>query len=175
MSHFLAAQNDFDVESALTAMIVCPTLDDAVEVLAAQGMTVSAAKLEVFRSGNIEHGTIRERYEKRREELAPMLEGILANDMLDTARRSEIVINFAIEKTEELLRDGRVADPSKVARDLSQVRTQAIDKRLAMQGRPTQIVETRDVSQILRALESLGVVRLESENAIDGTAEEDGT
>jgi hypothetical protein len=43
---------------------------------------------------------------------------------------------------------------------VAQVASQAIEKRLAIQGRPTQIVEHRDVAEIVRALEALGVVEV---------------
>lgn len=154
-------RNDFDVEKGLTAIILSPTLEDAVEMLRLQGTLASVGKLKQLRDW--EH----ERFEKRREELAPVREGIFANDLLDNASRAAKIIGIAMDQTQELLEAGKVQDPARVARDLSQVATQAIDKRLAVQGRPTQIVENRDVGQILRALQGMGVVSIES------SAEED--
>jgi hypothetical protein len=58
-----------------------------------------------------------------------------------------------------LLNEGRIPDPSRVARDISQIRTQGIDKRLALQGRPTQIQANRSVDELVRALEGLGVAK----------------
>ena len=161
---FLSRHNDLDIERAIAAMIVCPTLEDAVEALKQQGTQTTVALLEVWRDR--EPG-ISERYEKRREELA--LEGAFANDLLDNTKRSTTVIRLAIEETDKRLKTGNVADPSRVARDLSQVMAQAVDKRLAIQGRPTQIVEHRDVGEIIRQLVALGVV---CDDAIDGTAED---
>ena len=164
---FLSRKNDVDVETAITAMIVCPTLDDAVEVLKGQGIQTTTGVLEVWRD---REPAIRERYQKRREELAPQLEGIFANDLLDNGRRGTLAIRLAVEETIKRLEDGTVADPSKVARDISQVVAQSVDKRLAIQGRPTQIVEVRDVNEIVRQLVALGVVH---DDAIDSTAEDD--
>jgi hypothetical protein len=48
--------------------------------------------------------------------------------------------------------------------------TAELGKRLAVQGRPTQIVEHREVGEIIRQLVAMGVV---VDDAIDGTAEED--
>lgn len=164
-THFLDRKNELDIEKAFTAMILTGSLADAVDVLREQGFTTTEDTLEQLRSHNLR----RERYEARRNELAPVLEGMLANDLLDTARLATTVEHLAITKTWELLQTGRITDPSvasKVARDLSQVRTQSIDKRLAIQGRPTQITEHRTMSEILRQLRALKVVEV-----IDSTAE----
>ena len=79
-------------------------------------------------------------------------------------------MDLAIQRTEERLRRNIEADPSRVLRDLSQVRTQAIDKRLALEGRPTQIIEKRSPDEILAKLEALGVVR---QVDVEATSEDD--
>lgn len=166
-THFLDRNYDLDIEKAFTTMILTPSLADAVDVLREQGFTTNEDTLEQLRSHNLR----RERYEARRNELAPVLEGMHANDLLDTARLATTVGNIAIAKTKELLENGQIRDPavaSKVARDLSQVSTQSIDKRLAVQGRPTQITEHRDHREILRALQAMGVAQI-----VDGTAVEE--
>ena len=94
------------------------------------------------------------------DELAQVKEGVFANDVLDNAARAMLVIGLAVKKTQELLESGLVADPARVARDLSQVVAQSTDKRLAVQGRPTQITEHRDVGEIVRALEAMKVVQV---------------
>jgi siroheme synthase (precorrin-2 oxidase/ferrochelatase) len=149
-------------------MIVCATLDDAVEVLKEQGIQTTTGVLEVWRD---REPAIRERYQQRRQELAPQLEGKFANDLLDNGRRGTLAVRLAVEETIKRLEDGTVADPSKAARDISQVVAQSVDKRLAIQGWPTQIVEHRDVNEILRQLVALGVVTID--DTVDGTAEDD--
>ncbi len=146
--------NELDVERVITAMIVCDTTDDAIAMLQVEGLGADAVTLRNIRS---EH---RRRIEERRDELAPALEGILANDLLDTARRAAVITSLALERAQEKLERGLVEDPARVARDVAQVASQAIEKRLAIQGRPTQIVEHRDVAEIVRALEALGVVEV---------------
>jgi hypothetical protein len=162
--NFLDRSNDFDVERAITAMILSPALEDAVDVLRQQGVATTVQHLRVWRDRD---PAIRERYGKRRQELAPQIEGRLANDLLDNAQRASAVITVAVEKTRELLEAGKVQDPARVARDLSQVVTQSVDKRLAIQGRPTQITEHRDVGEIIRKLQAIGVIEI-----IDSTAED---
>jgi hypothetical protein len=157
-TRFLSPKNDLDVECVATALVLAPTLEDAVEILAAQGATVTVDTLRVWRDRD---PFISVRYEKRRTELAPQLEPIFANDLLDNARRAALVISLAIEKTKELLEAGEVRDPSRVARDLSQVMAQSVEKRQTIQGHPTQIVEHRDVAEIVRQLVALGVVTAE--------------
>jgi hypothetical protein len=163
---FLSEKVDLDVEKAITAMAAYPTLAEAVEYLLGEGVTTTEAKLRVWRDTMYS-----DRYRKRRAELAPLIEEKLAGDLLGNAALASDVTALAITKTRELLEEGRIADPSRVARDLSQVGTQAVDKRLALQGRPSQIVEHRDVSEIIRALEGMKVVQ--PALSVDSTAIEE--
>lgn len=166
MAGFLSYRNDLDMEKAMTAIIVSDSLEDAVEALKVEGHQTTVGFLETLPR----NPGLRERFEKRREELAPALEGIFANDLLDNARRAALVTRLAIDQTQRMLENNEIREPSRVARDLAQVGAQSVEKRLSLQGRPTQIVEHRDVSEIVRALEGLGVVKLD---AIESTAEED--
>lgn len=149
---YLTWKNELDVEQALHAIVAYPTLEQAVEYLKDQKRTTTVETLRVFRDVQF-----KDRYQKLREELAPTLEAMAADDMLDNARLAAEVERLAIEKTRELLVAGKITEPAKVARELSQVKTQSIDKRLALQGRPTQITERRDVSEIVNALVGMKV------------------
>ena len=106
-------------------------------------------------------------YEQRRQQLAPAVAAKVAGDMLDNANAANVAIARLIELA--VANAEFSEDPGRAARDLSQVMAQAIDKRLALQGRPTQIVEHRDIAEIVRALVSKGVVEV-----IDSTAVEEG-
>lgn len=161
MSRFLTEKNDLDMEKTISAVIMTDTLDEASDVLKQSGLTVSPAKLEVMVR------LYRERFDERREELAPVIEARFANRELSNAMKAAACIDIAIDKTRELLESGKCVDPARVARDLSQVTAQAVDKRLAVQGRPTQIVEHRDPQEIVRALEAMKVATW-----VDSTAEE---
>lgn len=151
---FLSRNNDFDVERAVTAIIVSPTLEDAVEALKQQGKTTTVGTLRTWRDND---PLTRQRYEERRKQLVPQLETRFANDLLDSSRRATLVTRLAIDQTRELLNAGEVRNPSRVARDLAQVTAQSIEKRHAIQARPTQIVEHRDVNDIVRQLVAMGV------------------
>ena len=120
------------------------------------------------------HVALLEPYLKRREQLAPrFVEAKLAEDLLQEAGSATEAIAFAVEQTYERLAKGEIADPARAARDLSQIETQAVDKRLALQGRPTQISEHRSPDEIVRALEGMGVVKkVDAEGtAIEETAD----
>jgi predicted transcriptional regulator len=139
-------------------MAAYPTLEIAVEQLKEQhGITTTARALEVFKSHHLEE------YEKLRNQLAPLREQSFANDMLDVASMATQVEQAAIAKTMELLEAGRIADPSKVARDLADVKAKNTDKRLAIQGRPTSIIAKRSVEDIWDQLEDMGVVTVDAE------------
>jgi hypothetical protein len=160
----LSEKNELHHELALTAIAAFPTLEEAAEYMwENHEIRVSVAKLEVYRDGRF-----KEDYLKHRDEFAAKFEKDLANNLLDTAARATAVTQLAVAQTAEMLAQGKIKDPSKVARDLSQVATQAIDKRLALQGRPTHVVETRNTEEILRKLEAMGVAkRFDAEGTAD--------
>ncbi len=163
MAHFLSEKNEVDVELALAAIAAHPTFEQASEYLKdAEGMTVSAAKLEVHARKD------KEKLESLREQLAPRIEAIRANDMLDNAGLATELERMCMERLQSQLEFNEVRDPARVARDLADLKAKNVDKRLAVQGRPTQIVETRKVGEIVKALEGLGVAK-----QIDATVVED--
>ena len=70
-----------------------------------------------------------------------------------------------IEKRTSILRPGCDCaavlsrfELSKIARDLADVQSKAVDKKLSLEGRPSQITEVRDVADIVRALEAKKVI-----------------
>lgn len=145
------------MELMYTALVAYPSLERASAFMAEQGYEISTSKLAVYRDGRVPGHDV---YLERRKELAPRLEAILADDMLGQAQRATEVSNMAIEKTQQLLEEGKVNDPSRVARDLSQVAAQSVDKRLALQGRPTQVTANRSIDELTRALVGLGVAQV---------------
>lgn len=163
-----------DMELIYAALITYPDDNEAMNFMLENGYEVSAAKMAVFRRGTtMPTSPYFEPYLKRREQLAPRLEAKLAEDLLQEAGSATEAIAFAVEQTYERLAKGEIADPARAARDLSQIRTQAVDKRLALQGRPTQISEHRSPDEIVRALEGMGVVKkVDAEGtAIEETAD----
>ena len=156
--------SDVEMNLMFTAIAMLPTLAQASEYLHDEhNLHCSVAKMEVLRR------KFPEMEERVRAQLAPQLEARAANDMLDVAMLCGDVEREAIIVTYALLAEGKVQDPSKVARDLADVKAKNIDKRLSLQGRPTSIIETRRPEEIIRALEALNIFRVDAE----ATAEED--
>jgi hypothetical protein len=153
-NNYPSTKDDLAVEMVIDAMVAYPTLTMAKEFLKEHGYDTDLKKLKSWRDNKFA-----DRYQKRRKELGPKIEAMLADDMLGNARLASEVEKLAIEQTAKLLKQGKVQDPSRVARDLKQTQTQGIDKRLAMEGRPTQIHESRNVDELVRALEGMGVAR----------------
>lgn len=106
-------------------------------------------------------------YRQRRAELAPAIEEGLAADLLENAAEATATVRSLIAETRRRLEEGTLEEPARAARELSQVTTQSVDKRLAIQGRPTQITEVRDVAEIIRALEGKGIVSVIESTAIE--------
>lgn len=162
---------DVDMELLYAALIAYPKDLEACQFMAEHKYDISEAKMDVYRRRCSNPATpLFDGYQKRREQLAPRLEAKLADDMLANAQRATNAEAFCIERIEEMLAEGRVQDPSRVARDLSQIRTQSIDKRLALQGRPTQITEHRDVSELVNALVGMKVAEVVDSTATDETS-----
>jgi hypothetical protein len=160
----LTRENPVSEQTAIAAMAAYPDINDAKDYLERESgfCEVSVARLEQIKSYKAAD------LEEARRELAPLHESKLTNDMLDEARRVTSVIDLAVRRTERLLERDAVSDPAKAARDLGQLRTQSIDKRLALEGRPTAIIEKRSAEEILSKLEALGIAK-----RVDVTVEED--
>lgn len=150
------------ITAGLMAVIAHPTYSEAERALKEQGYSVPAATLSKW--AREDHVV---RFEKLREQWAPQIEAQLANNFLDNARLAAEAEREAIERSRQMLQNGRAQDPSRMARDLSQVKSQSVDKRLALQGRPTQITEKRNVNQIIGRLLQMKAVKM-----IESTAEE---
>jgi hypothetical protein len=161
-----------DMELLYSALIAYPDDMDAADFMEEHGYTISSQKVAVYRK-RVTHpnSPLHAGFVARRDELAPVLEGQLTHNLLTGTLRASVAVNSAIDRAQKMLDDGRVADPARFARDLQQVVAQGTDKRLAMEGRPTQIVEKRSTDEILRALEAKGVVK---QVAVESTAITEG-
>jgi hypothetical protein len=151
------------IEEALAATAIFPTLDKAKAFLRDKGYRVDTRQLARWRDV-----TYADRYQEVRRELAPKLEEHLILDQRDNVRLAVEVERIALERTKRMLKAGELPDPARVARDVSQTRSQGIDKILALEGRPSRIVENRDVKELVNALVGMGV----AEEVIQGEARE---
>lgn len=138
------------------ALAASPTAEAACEYLQAEhGLTAVPSKLTTmarYRS---------QQYEELRDKIAPLKENSLTNNLRDNALYASEVTKVAMEQLLERLQLGRAPakDLGKIARDIADVQSKSVDKMMTLEGRPTQIVETRNPAEIIRALERKGVMR----------------
>ena len=137
------------IDDALTAMIAfAGNVTLAIRYLKQEGKRApSPTTLNIWAKT-----THWQRYEELRETYSQKVEQTIANDMRDATRAAVEVQRLAIEKTKERLEAGKDDDPARSAANLSHVSRSATDKMLALLGRPSQITETRDATEILRSL-----------------------
>jgi hypothetical protein len=154
MSSFISYENPVQIELALMALAASPTAKDAVAYLKAEHDIVC---VESKLTGLARYHT--EQYEELRQRIAPLKEKQLANNLLDNALYASDVTAQAIGQLQERIKYVKTDQLSRVARDLADVQAKAVDKRLALEGRPTVITETRSAPEIIRALESMRVVK----------------
>lgn len=107
------------------------------------------------------------RYDDLRERYRTQMEENLSHEMRDVARLATEAQRLAIERTQARLIAGEEHDPSRAAANLGRVAQTATDKLLALTGRPTQITETRNLSEILRSLAAKGVIEIPAEAVSD--------
>ncbi len=168
MAKRLSYKDPVSEEQAIVALATFPDDEKVVEVLKGQGIQTTAKAMANKRE------KAAERIAQTHRELAPRLEEALTGDMLDLTRLTVELETVAVDQCLKKLRASKFAATpetlSKIARDISQVKAQNVDKRLALEGRPTSITESRNQDEIIRSLESMGVAR---QVAIEGTAEDD--
>jgi hypothetical protein len=151
------------IDDVITALVLSNgSTTEARRRLKEAGVAMGSATIALIRDRNAAL------YQQRRQELAPQLEAQVADDLLENAARSTALVGKLIAETGRRLEEGTIDEPARAARDLSQVTQQSVDKRLAIQGRPTEIREVRDVAEIIKALEGKGIV-----SVIDATAIEE--
>ena len=151
-----------DIDDALTAMIAfAGNSNEAVRYLEAQGINAPTQQT-LWRWARTTHW---QRYEELRETVAQRRENTLANNYLDAAHAATEVAMMAVEAARGRLESGKDEDPGRTAANLARVAQSATDKRLSLQGRPTQITETRDLGAILRSLAAKGIIQVPDEPA----------
>jgi hypothetical protein len=165
VSKFLSYKDTYGQELAYASLAACDgDLGEAVVWMGQAGYKVTEEHLRTIRLSRSAE------IEQARARIAPKVEAALTSDLLDESVKLTAVIDAAVEHSAELLEQGRVMDPAKMARDLSQVRNQAIEKRMSLEGRPTSITEVRKPEEIIRALEAMGVA---TQGVIEATATEE--
>jgi hypothetical protein len=159
-------KSEEDVIAGMMAVIGSANYPEAAEKLRADGRDIHEETLRRWCKE-----THVARFEQMREEWGPKIEAQLASNLLDNARLAAATERLAIEAAKASLENKTAREPAKIARDISQVKAQAIDKRLALQGRPTQITERRDINEIVKALVGMKVASVaEPQPVLDATA-----
>jgi hypothetical protein len=154
---FLSYENEMHQELALMALAASPTPEDACAYLKAEHNLIAVPSkltgMAKFR---------REQYEELRERIAPFKEKVLTHNLMDNALYASEVTRTAMEQLMERLEEGKIKPEylSRVARDVADVQAKSIDKKLGLEGRPQHIVETRSAPEIIKKLESMGVVEV---------------
>lgn len=157
--HSVADKDELGLDLVYTALVAYPDLEQARTFMHDNGYDVSVAKLKVFREmrGRLPGKPGEDMFIQKRKELAPILEKIHADDLLDTARSANAVTAIALERTREKLERNEYQDPATVARNSSQVATQSVDKRMLLEDRPTVITATRTPEELVNALVAMKV------------------
>ena len=110
----------------------------------------------------------RDRYDELVQKHGPTLERQVVAKLARTSDKAVDRVDMALDAVEALILDGNLKDAnlaSGVAKNAALVLGIATDKKLTLEGRPTQITEHRDSDDILRSLKSMGIV-------VDATYEE---
>ena len=156
MSTFLSYENETHQSLALMALAASPTPEAACEYLKTEHDLIAVPK-KLTGMANYR----REQYEELRQKITPLKEASLSHNMLDNALYASDVTRVAMEQLMDRLEEQRIPSQylSRVARDVADVQAKSIDKKLALEGRPTAIIENRRPEEIIRALESMKVIK----------------
>jgi hypothetical protein len=119
----------------------------AARALQSRGITVSRSALELWK--NRQHPA---RYAQIVEEVLPEVYGKLARESEELAQRYAEAEAETLERFREQLPDLKPSDVSTAIRNFAVSRGISIDKAQLLRGRPTAIVETRDLAQLARDL-----------------------
>lgn len=114
-----------------------------------------------------------EQYRDMEDTYARGIEAEIVQRARENARKAGEVVELAVEKAQTELESPRhisAGELAKVARDMSQVHSQNVDKVLTLTGRPSQITESRELVALVQSLENDGVLRIAP--STDSTAEE---
>lgn len=100
-----------------------------------------------------------QRYERLRTELVPRIHAKIAQECEDLAQREAEMANQVLERMEKRLPEIPTRELPGALRNLDVGKGVNVDKALGMRGRPTVIVERRDISEHLLVLKELGVLK----------------
>jgi hypothetical protein len=101
-----------------------------------------------------------EAYAGLQNEHGAALEQAMVREVRDIARAAGYAERLAVEKViEEMSKPTSRLDPATVALNMAKIKDTNVNKLLALTGRPQEITEHRSPSDLLRALESKGILK----------------
>jgi CBS domain-containing protein len=107
-------------------------------------------------------------YERIRHEYGQRLEDYVVAEIRERMVEQSDLERLALQKTREALENDDVRDPARTMRDIAHAKAQNIDKLRVMTGRPTDISENRSLTELVKALEALGIAKVESGPVVEG-------
>jgi hypothetical protein len=106
------------------------------------------------------------RYADVADRLAQAVEADVIRDTRELAARLSETEFLALQRTHEKLEQGNDKEPATTLRNLAVTKGIQIDKNLVLTGRPTQISESRDAAELIKAIRARVTI-------LDGEAEEE--
>ena len=151
-----------DIDKALYALLALGSPSAASRALdEAFGLEIKPATLTRWRTA-----THAERYAQLAENHGADIEAAMVRELRDIVMAATGVMREAIEKTAYAVENEphriRPTEFAQIAASMAKVQQQAIDKMLALTGRPQSITENRSAAEIIRALEAKGVKLLDA-------------
>lgn len=131
----------------------------ALRDLKVDGLVVPEATLRGWRDTD--------EYERIRQQYGYKLEEFMIAELRERMVEQSEVEKIALQKTREALENDEVRDPARTMRDVAHAKGQNIDKLRVMTGRPTDITENRSLDELVKALASLGIAKIDS-SSVDG-------
>jgi hypothetical protein len=134
-----------------------PDIDSALGLLAVNGGNLAQTARQTSRAP----ATLRDwreshpaRYREHCERIAQAVERDIVIGARNLAQSVGETERLALERTHEQLEANQAKDPSGVLLRLATTKGIQLTKLLELTGRPTQIVEHRDASELMRAIRS---------------------
>lgn len=116
-----------------------------------EGITVAERTLRDWR---VTHA---QRYSELHETHYQLIEQRLTQAQREIATRASVATEALVEQTITDAKAGKIKDPASAARNLATTAAIAVDKMLALTGRPTQITEHREPSKLIASLAAKGI------------------
>lgn len=159
--------SDAEVDRALIALSFARNVKEAVEILKREGKIMPTAQtLTKWRDE-----THTDRYLELCQKNADQREKIITEELMPVIRTSIQATAELMDLQRTMAEKGEVRDPAAAARNAATVAAIFIDKKMALEGRPTSTIEHRNPAEILRLLRERGRVTTSAD--VESTVEEE--